>query len=148
MLFSLNINDRVRELKRDPIVIKTLHDISLKTSRIWHEFCYNLYLRSFKRHSPGHDKSDVTRSEDDNFFSRHVSFNIYKTLRASCRKNPRRTESGYIKRSSCSLPASHSQDNRLCKYRKHTVFSVHGSNGSVAVYIHDHGSKFIVYTQV
>ena len=38
------------QFQRDAIIIQTLHDISLQTSRIRHQFCNDIDVRTFQRH--------------------------------------------------------------------------------------------------
>ena len=82
--FSFYVNHCMAKLQRDSKVIQALHDISLQASGIWHQFCHCLNLCTFQRHTSSHDQSDITRSQDHYFFSRHKSFHVYKALCCSC----------------------------------------------------------------
>ena len=123
-LFSVNFRHGMAQLQRNIIVVETLYNISLKAAGIWHQLGYHLHLSSLQRHTPCHDKPDITRAQDYNFLSHAVAFYIHQTLGSSRRKNAGRPVTRNIEGPSRALPASHGQDDCACLDSHKSFFSV------------------------
>ena len=127
-LLALDINNRVGQQERNVKIIKTLDYITLKAAGIRHQLAYGLHLRAFQSHAACHNKSDITGTQDNDFFARHIAFDIYKALCRTCCENTGRTKARYIKRASRPLAAPHAENDSAAIHGKHTFFAVYGCN--------------------
>ena len=114
--------------KRDVEVIKTLDYITLKAAGIRHQLAYGLYLSAFQSHAAGHNKSDITGTQDNDFLTGHIAFDIYKALSRSCCENTGRTKARDIKCASWPLTAPHTENDSAALHGKYAFFAVYGSN--------------------
>ena len=130
---SVDIHHSSTELQGNAEIIQTLHDISLQAAGIGHQLRNHLDLRPFQGHTPGHDKADVTGTQDDEFLSRHKSVHIDKALGRSGGINARRTVARDIQRPSRPFPAAHGEDDGFGSERHQAVLPVHRVKARISV---------------
>ena len=134
----MNVNDGVRESKRNIKVIKALLDISGKTARIGHQLTDGANLRTLESHSSRHNKTDVARAEDNYLAAGHIALHIYEFLRRTCGVNACRTVTCDVERSLRALATAHSKDNCLGIENKDAVLLIHSRDRLVLIKVDDH----------
>ena len=133
---SLDVNNRMAQLKRYAEIIQTLHNVSLKPAGVRHQLRHELYLCTLEGHPARHNQSDVTGAENDNLSAGHSSFHIYIALRRARRINSRRTIAGNIQRSSGTLTAPHGKNDRLRLDHIQSFLAVHDRHKLCAIFRH------------
>ena len=127
------------QLQRNAVIVQTLYDITFQSSGIGHQLRHHLHPGALQCHTPGHNKADVSGSQDNHFPSGHKALHVHQTLGRACAVNASGPVARYVKRPPGTLPASHGQNDRPGLYLKQPLFPVHGRDHLVMADIHDHG---------
>ena len=106
------------------IALKKIYGYRLTT--LYSSSVFN-YIKNFKPDLV-HNQTDVTRTKNNNFLTRHKSLDIDVFLRCTSRINPCWTRTCYVQSTSTSLTATHRQNHRFCLQSKNTARCINGCN--------------------
>ena len=135
----MDLNYGVGKAKRNAKVVEALLDISCKTAGVRHKLANSVNLCALKGHSSCHNKSDITRTENYNVLTGHITLHINKLLRHTCAVDACGTVTCDVERSLGSLTASHCENDCLCLDHKDTVLGVGSGYYLVGGDIENHG---------
>ena len=147
-LFAFDVYYCMGQLQRNAEVIQTLYDISLQTAGIRHQLGNDLDLGAFQSHTSCHDQSDITGTQDHDFTSGHIAFDVNQTLGGTCGINARGTIAGDVQGAAGTLSAAHGQDHGAGLDLEHAVRPVHGGDYLIMGDIHDHGVQLVFNAQI
>ena len=106
-LLAVNVDNRGAQFERDVEVVEALDDVSRQSARIGHQLADHLDVRTLKGHAARHDKTDITRAEDNDFLAGHIAVNVDIFLRSTCGENAGAAGARDVERTSRTLAAAH-----------------------------------------
>ena len=120
----MDVDNSSAELERNIKVVEALDDVSCKTARIGHELADHLNMSTLKGHAARHDKTDIARAEDNDFFAGHIAVDVDIFLGGACGENACAAGARYVECASRTLAAAHGKDNCGSVYFNKTVLFV------------------------
>ena len=115
----------------DVVVVKALHHVSGKSLGEGASCNYCNNLATLKHYTPGHDHSDISGTQDYDFLSDHLAFDIDIPLCSTCCEYAGGSVPCNSDTASGPLTATHGQYNSLCLEFKDTLLAVHHSKSLV-----------------
>ena len=142
--FALNVDDGMREVEGDAVIVEALDDVALETAGIGHELGDAEDFRAFERHAARHDEADVAAAQNDDALAGHIAVNIDEALRGAGREDACRAVAGDIERAARAFAAAHREDDGLGFDAEHAVRAVHRGHGLVRRDVHDHRVELVL----
>ena len=138
----------VAQLQRNIVIVQTLLNISCKTAGVGHQFANCVYLGALQGHSSCHDQTDVTGTQDNDFFAGQIAHLVYVLLGSTCTENTCRTAACNIQSAFGTLSAAHSQHDSLSLDLENAVFLVGSGDHLVFCDIQNHGAQLVRNTKL
>ena len=141
-LFAVDLDNGMAQLQGNVKVIQTLLNVTSQTAGIGHQFANSMNLCTFQSHTASHDQTDITGTQNDNFFTGHITHLVYILLCSTGTKDTGRTAARNIQRTFGTLTTAHGQNDSLGFDLENTIFFVGGGDHFIVGNIQYHGTQF------
>jgi len=121
MILAVDGNNSVAQVQRNLVVLKALHNIALKTIASGKNLEHTKNVAVLKSHTTSHDKTDITRTKDNDVLARKVAINVHKLLCKTGSENTSRTRARDLDGCTRTLTAASGNHNRAGYDVLHTL---------------------------